>query len=99
MEADGAWIPVKVVTQAAGTTLANPDGTVRSLNPSHNQPPYGPYNWETRPAGTHGGYELCTPGNGTVAYAPLGEILIFGFKDAIPNQPGFSAMTLEPLKL
>lgn len=99
MTADGKWIPVKVVTTPAGTVLANPDGTVRSLNPSHDKPPYGPYSWQTRPAGTNGGYELCTPGNGTVAYAPLGEILLFGFKDSIPNMAGFSAMTLEPLVL
>jgi len=99
MEADGLWIHVKIVTSSAGTVLENPNGTVRSLNPAHNTPPYGPYHWEERPANTHGGYELCEPGDGTVAYAPLGEILMFGFKNTVPNAPGFSAMTVEPLKL
>jgi len=91
------WTLVKVVTTGAGTVLANPNGTVRSLNPTSATPPYGPYVWQERPANTDGPYELCTPGGGTVAYNPVGEVVVYGFKDKAPNAGGFSAMTVEPL--
>jgi len=90
------WIQVTVVENSNGTTLANPNGTVRSLNPAHNTPPYGPYHWEERQAGSHGGYELCGIGGGTVSYSPLGEYVVFGFGTGLN---GFSIMTEEPLKI
>jgi len=90
------WTLVKVVTTGAGTVLTNPDGTVRSLNPT--TPTGGPYHWETRPAGTDGPYELCTPGNGSVCYNPVGEPVVYLFKDKVPNAGGFSALKLEPIE-
>jgi hypothetical protein len=94
------WIPVRRNETSRGTTLSNPDGTVRSLNPSHPQAPYGPYYWDTRPAGANGGYELCSVEGGKVAYSPVkAEIFVYGFHETHPTMPGFSAMTLEPIEL
>ena len=85
-------------------TLVNPDGTVRSLNPGAAPPwqhggDYGPYKWETRPPGAHGGYEQCAVNGATVAYNPTGfEVIVFGFQMAVPHSAGFSAITDEPVK-
>lgn len=88
------WFLVKVV----GKTATNHDGEVWSLNPSSNDPPYGPYQWGLRPAGTTGPYELHEVATGTVTYNPTGkEAIVFGFQAKVPNAPGMSAMTLEPL--
>lgn len=91
------WTLGRLITQANGTTFANLDGTVRSLNPNVPEPP-ATYHWETRPAGTAGTYELCAVDGGTIGYNPFGtELLVYGFKLTVPNLPGVSAMTLEPL--
>lgn len=96
--ADRKWVLVKQISGAGGITLANPDGTVRGLNPSSLSEPYGPYHWAGAPPGTDGSYERCVPGGGSVAYNPTGkEVIVFGFKETVPNAPGFSAMTEEPL--
>lgn len=88
------WVLVRVV----GKTLAEPDGEVRSLNPSSNDPPYGPYQWGLRPYGTAGPYELCECANGIAVYNPTGkEPVVFGFQAVVPNTPGLSAVTVDPL--
>jgi len=91
------WSLVKVVKYAAGTVLMNPNGTIRSLNPASNTPPYGPYTWQERPANTDGAYELCAVNGTTVAYNPLGEPVVFGFQPTVPNAGGFSALSEEPV--
>jgi hypothetical protein len=86
------WILVKRVDQAAGTTFANGDGTVRSWNPP------SPGHWECRPAGTAGPYELVAISGGFVAYNPSGnDPVVFGYMPAAPNAPGFGLMTEAPL--
>ena len=86
-------------------TLVNPDGTVRSLNPSVAPPwahggAYGPYRWETRPPGSHGGYEQCAVNGSTVSYNPTGfEVVVFGFQATVPQSAGFSAISEEPVTL
>ena len=92
------WADVTVQTTATGTVLVNGDGTVRSLNPSSATPPYGPYHWESRPAGTDGGYERCAINGATVAYNPVGETVAFAFQATIPNKPGMSSISIEPLQ-
>lgn len=88
------WILVRRV----GDVLENLDGTVRSLNPSHNEAPFAPYRWQTRPKGTAGGYERVAVNGGTVAYNPTGqEVVVFGFQAAVPHSDGLSAMTEDPL--
>jgi hypothetical protein len=90
------WILVKVV----GNTLENENGTVRSLNPSHNEPPYGPYNWQERPAGTAGGYERCAINGGVVVYNPSGhEPVPFAFLQSVPHSEGMSAIMEKPIKI
>lgn len=86
-------------------TLVNPDGTVRSLEPSVPPPwqhggSFGPYKWDTRPPGTAGGYEQCAVNGATAAYNPTGfEVVVFGFQGTVPHSAGFSAITEEPVKL
>lgn len=88
------WVLVKVV----GSMLANPDGTVRSLNPASNDPPYGPYHWETRPAGANGGYEVCAINGSMAVYNPSGkDPQVYGFCQTDPRNPGFSCLTVDPL--
>ena len=96
MAANETWVRVKPV----GSTMMNPNGTVRSLNPSHNEPPYGPYHWEERPANTSGGYEVCAVNGQTVQYNPTGEEpLLFGFIEHTAHTDGYSLMTESPLKI
>ena len=91
-----SWVLVKIV----GNTLANPDGRVRSLNPASDDPPYGPYHWEDRPAGTAGGYEQVGINGGTVNYNPSGkEVLVFGFQEKVAHSDGMSAMTEDPIQI
>ena len=89
------WALVKVVIKKAGAVLVNPNGTVRSLNPT--TPTSGPYHWEERPATADGAYELCALNGASVAYNPVGEPVVFGFQETIPNSGGFSAISVEPL--
>lgn len=93
------WILVRKV----GNTLANLDGRVRSLNPSHNEPvdgTYGPYYWQDRDPGSHGGYEQCAVNGGTVAYNPTGkEVLLFPFINDVPHSDGLSALMANPIKI
>ena len=92
--ADRKWSLVKQVPVSGGMVLANPDGTIRSLNPASNDPPYGPYHWESRPAGADGGYERCTLGGGRATYNPSGhEPVVFGFTESVPNTQGYSGLT------
>ena len=92
------WIPVKLVSVPGGTVLANPNGRIRSLNPSTNTPPYGPYVWQERDPGTAGGYERCSINGSTVVYSPVAaDIFVYGFQETHPTMTGFSAMTEEPL--
>jgi len=92
------WTLGEVVTSTAGTVIGNPDGTVRSLNPTHGSPPYGPYSFSSMPAGTAGPYELVIVSAGTVVYNPTGnEPIVFGFAPEVPNRPGLCAVTTEPL--
>ena len=86
------WHNVKAV----GQTLTNPDGTVRSLNPSSLTPPYGPYYFTAMPAGTDGQYERCTIEGNTVGYNPTGkEPVVFGYRATDPTVPGFGAISDE----
>lgn len=88
------WKPVKVV----GKTLANPDGTVRTLNPSSLSEPYGPYVWSKSPTGTAGQYEVCAIDGSMVGFNPTGhEQVVFGFKTTDPVMVGFSSITVDPL--
>ena len=91
------WTYVRVV----GNTLANLDGRVRSLNPSHNEPvdgTYGPYHWEDRDPGASGGYEQTAVNGLTVAYNPTGkEEVIFWFFENIPHTDGLSLLSTDPI--
>lgn len=87
-----------VLCKQAGNTLINMDGTVRSLNPTTAGPAPRSYQWQTRPAGTAGDYELETIDVGTVTYNPMGdEPVVFGFKASVPNAPGYCAVSVQPL--
>lgn len=69
-----------------GGVLVNPNGTVRSLNPSSLSVPYGPYSWTEAPAGTDGPYEKCSVNGTVVVYNPTGkEAVVFGFVSSVPN--------------
>lgn len=87
------------VRLTADNTLELENGEVRSLNPSHNEPvngTYGPYKWETRTHGTHGGYETVAVNGLTVAYNPTGrESVFFWFLEKNPS--GFALMSEEPI--
>lgn len=86
-----AWKLVKVT----GSTLCNSDGTVLSLNPA-TLPPPTTYYFSDRPAGTNGVYEQAAIDGGIVAYNPLGtEVVLFRFKQSVPNTSGFSAIDTE----
>ena len=88
-----------LVTQV-GNTLANENGKIRSLNPAHNEPPYGPYHWEEREPGAAGGYERCTVVGGVVWYNPTGkEPIPFPFVEHDPHVVGKSSLSVEPLKI
>ncbi len=88
------WVSVKVV----GKTLTNPDGTVRTLNPSSLMPPYGTYIWTASPPGQDGQYETCAISGGTVTYNPTGhQPVVFGFQPVDPSNAGFGALCEEPL--
>ena len=93
------WTLVRVV----GETLENLDGTVRSLNPAHNDPvdgSYGPYHWETRTPGTAGGYERIGINGNVVVYNPTGrEAVAFPFLPTVPHSDGLSAMLEAPIKV
>lgn len=81
-----------------GKTLVNPDGTVRSLNPSSLTRPYSPYTWGSRPPGTEQEYERCEVQGGMVVYNPTQrEAVVFGFVATVPNC-AYSAISVEPLK-
>lgn len=92
-----SWVLVKIV----GNTLTNLNGTVRSLWPGHEAPPYGPYHWEEKPAGSPaGGFEQMAVNGGTVAYNPTGqEVLLFPFIQNVPHSDGLSAIMENPIQI
>lgn len=65
--------PVTVIPQNNGkSTLANPDGTVVSIQPDGTR--------QTRPAGTAGPWELCTIQGALAVYEPNpGVVWFYGF--------------------
>jgi hypothetical protein len=89
---------VKIEQTPGGTTLANPDGTVRSLSPASGTPPTT-YSWDPgRPPSTAGPYELCVIGGGVVAFNPLNtQPVCFPFQSSVPNMPGWAALGVDPL--
>lgn len=77
-----------VLASVVGSTLANPDGTVRSLNPDGPSTPTT-YHWETRPKGTASTYEFCTVNGNIVTFNPLStEAVSFLFVPSVPNWTG-----------
>lgn len=85
-----------ILCRKVGTTLADQDGNVFSLNPSSLQPPYGPYYFTKMPAGTNGDYEQCAVNGSSVVFNPTKhEAVVYGFQLSVPG--GFSAISQEPL--
>lgn len=81
-----------------GSTLTDTDGNVYSLNPSSNNPPYGPYHFSKRPAGTNGVYEQAAISGNCVTYNPTGQqAVVYGWQPVAPNTNGFGAISQEPL--
>jgi len=84
--------------QKVGTTLAQADGQVLSLNPSSNAPPYGPYHFGLRPSGTNGPYEQVDIGGNIATYNPTGHEAVRFIISSVPNAAMPLAMDQEPLK-
>ena len=84
-----------VVTPLPNGTLANLDGTVRSLNPVGTVPET--YVWQARPAGTAGAFEAMVIHGNVAVYNPtLTQPVCFAYAPAVPNATG-AALGLEPL--
>lgn len=102
---DGNQMIRMLLVKVSNGTLLNPNGTRRSLNPSVAPPwdwngSYGPYNWEERqPNDPIGGYEQVVINGSTCNYNPTSfEVVTFAFQERVANQPGYSAISEEPLE-